>query len=311
MTRKGTMLIPALAALVACGAGGCKSAAAAGSGDAPPAKERKVEPGEPQAIGSEYDRPGFVTKVVDGRLWVFKAGSKEVAAFLQHGELAKHVIRPKAGPNGMTVKAPDEATAIEYLTLKPGFFTRLEDGRLWVFKTESKELDAFRKHGELAKHIVRPKAGPFGMTVKSPDADTLLAYTCAKEGFVTKIEDGRLWVFVPGSKELAAYEKHGELAKHIVRPRAGPGGVTIKAPDETVLLSYLCAWDGFVTKIQDGRVWVFRAGSKELEAFVKHGELAKHVIRPRAGPGGVTVKAPDEETMEAYLACFNGRSREE
>ena len=60
-----------------------------------------------------------------------------------------------------------------------------------------------------------------------------------RAGFVTRMEEGRLWVFLPGSKELASFDKQGELAKHIVRPGAGPGGITIKAPDAETADAYL------------------------------------------------------------------------
>ena len=55
-----------------------------------------------------------------------------------------------------------------------------------------------------------------------------------------------------------------------------------------------------MTIVEDGRLWVFRPGSPELAAFEQDGELAKQVVRPGAGPGGVTLKAPDAETLDAY-----------
>lgn len=60
---------------------------------------------------------------------------------------------------------------------------------------------------------------------------------------------------------------------------------------------------GFVTKMEDGRLWVFRAGSKELQEFEAKGEPAKQVVRPGAGPGRITLKGPDAETIDAYLAA--------
>ncbi len=120
--------------------------------------------------------------------------------------------------------------------------------------------------------------------------------------FEERWHDGRLWVFRAGSKELARFDKDGELAKHVIRPRAGPGGVTLKAPDADTILAYVARRPGFVTEVHDGRLWVFKAGAKELERFRKDGELAKHVVRPGAGPLGATLKAPDAETLDAYLA---------
>jgi secreted PhoX family phosphatase len=175
----------------------------------------------------------------DGRLWIFVDGSKELAAFEKSGELAKHVVIPRSGPNGMTVKAPDRDVVLEYMCAKPGFIAMAMDGRVWIFEDGSKEYEQFRSHGELAKHIVRPAAGPMRSTLRAPDAATLDAWAFSKPGFVTIVEDGRLWIFRDGSKELADFQKHGELAKHIVRPGAGPNRMTVKAPDAATADAYL------------------------------------------------------------------------
>ncbi len=135
------------------------------------------------STGGEFDKPGFVTKIEDGRLWVFAEGSEELAAFEKDGELAKHITLISRGPNGMTLKAPDKDTALAYLGEpkggkydRPGFITKIEDGRLWVFAEGSEELAAFEKNGELAKHITLIARGPDGMTLKAPDKETALAY---------------------------------------------------------------------------------------------------------------------------------------
>lgn len=75
-------------------------------------------PGATAGAKVSYDKPGFVTQVQDGRLWVFREGAKEIDEFRKHGELVKQVIRPGAGPNGMTLKAPDAATINDYLKAK-------------------------------------------------------------------------------------------------------------------------------------------------------------------------------------------------
>lgn len=185
---------------------------------------------------------------------------------------------------------------------KPGFLTLLEDGRLWIFKDGSKEFAEFQKNGELAKHIVRPAAGPMRSTLRAPDAETLDSWMYSKPGFVTVMEDGRLWIFKEGSKELADFQKAGELARHVVRPGGGPNRMTVKAPDASVIDEYMLWQPGFITFMEDGRLWVFRQGAKEYADFQEHGELAKHVVRPAAGPNRVTIKAPDIETVNAYLA---------
>jgi hypothetical protein len=67
------------------------------------------------AFAGEYDKPGFVTEVEDGRLWVFRESSEELKAFKQHGEPAQQYTDIGSGPNGMTVKAADEQTLKDYL----------------------------------------------------------------------------------------------------------------------------------------------------------------------------------------------------
>ncbi|WP_413495537.1 hypothetical protein [Shewanella baltica] len=67
------------------------------------------------AHAREFDLPGFVTEVEDGRLWVFKESSAELSEFKQHGEPAKQFTVIGAGPKGMTVKSADQQTLDEYL----------------------------------------------------------------------------------------------------------------------------------------------------------------------------------------------------
>jgi hypothetical protein len=71
------------------------------------------------AVAGEFDKPGFVTEVEDGRLWVFREGSQELKDFEATGEPAKQFSDIGNGPNGMTVKAADEKTLKDYMeTLK-------------------------------------------------------------------------------------------------------------------------------------------------------------------------------------------------
>jgi hypothetical protein len=191
-----------------------------------------------------YDKQGFAAYLQDGRLWVLRLGSEALVEYLTSGEPAKRVIRPGAGPGGLTIMSDGNATIDAYLTSKPGFETRVADGRLWVFPASSKELAEFEKHGELAKHVIRPGAGPAGMTIKAPEAEIIDAYLTAAEGFETRLREGRVWVFRPGSAELAEFEKSGDLAKHVTRPGAGPQGMTVKAADAETLDAYLRAAAG-------------------------------------------------------------------
>lgn len=62
-----------------------------------------------------------------------------------------------------------------------------------------------------------------------------------KPGFVTKVENGRLWVFATGSKELADFEKHGEPTIAVSKIGEGPEGMTLRGPSVEVLDAYQAA----------------------------------------------------------------------
>lgn len=145
----------------------------------------------------KFDRPGFVTKVVDNRLWVFRENDPELAKFIKDGELAKHVVLPSSGPKKVTLKSPNRETIDAYLAAygdldevevdwskynfsKPGFVTKIVEGRLWVFKEGDKDLKNFEKDGELAKHVTIPGGGPYGITIKAPNKETINQYMSAK-----------------------------------------------------------------------------------------------------------------------------------
>ena len=50
----------------------------------------------------------------DGRLWLFKESSPEYEAFKQQGEPIKQFVNVSTGPNGMTIKAADQAVLGDY-----------------------------------------------------------------------------------------------------------------------------------------------------------------------------------------------------
>lgn len=125
-------------------------------------------------------RPGFVTIEADGRLTVFQHDSKELASFQKDGELGKSVTRIGAGPKGMTLRAPDAETIDGYLMARPGFATRVVDGRIWVFQADSKDWLEFLATGEPAKSVTRIGAGPHGMTVKASDTAVIDAWLAAQ-----------------------------------------------------------------------------------------------------------------------------------
>lgn len=59
---------------------------------------------------------------------------------------------------------------------------------------------------------------------------------------------------------------------------------------------------GFVTKIENERLWVFEADSKELAQFEAHGEPTISVSIIGDGPEGMTLRGPSMQVLEAYQA---------
>lgn len=261
----------------------------------------KAAEAEPAYKPAGFDKRGYVTLMHENRIWVFKSGSRELAEFKAGNEPAKNVSMVKAGPAGYTLRSVEPEILQGYIAACEGFETFIVEGRIWVFRPGSEDLATFKKMGEPAKFVIRPKAGPGGMTVKGPDEKTIMEYLTAKDGFVTRYVEGRLWIFLPDSEPLAQFEKMGEPAKHVIRPAAGPNRMTLKAPDMQLIEEYMAAAWGFETFVVEHRIWVFRKGSPEIATFKKMGEPAKHVIRPAAGPLRMTVKAPDTGTMNDYL----------
>lgn len=259
-----------------------------------------------QAAASPYDKPGFVTAVVDGRLWVFRAGSQESQDFANGGRTpARHVVRPGVGPAGMTMRAPDNDDILLYLAAKDGFETVIRDERLWIFRLGSKEHDAFvatNRASFPARHVVRPGAGPLGTTLLSPEGETILEYLATKPGFAAYEQNGRIWVYPTDSQHYQEYlSKKSHPARHVVRPGAGPLGTTLRSPEAEYLDRWIVSQPGFVTGISDGRLWVFPVGSTEADDFAASGKTpARHVVRPGAGPMGMTIRSPEIEYIEAY-----------
>jgi hypothetical protein len=252
-----------------------------------------------------FAKEGFVTVLKNDRLWVFRQDSEALAVFETQGELARHTTQIGVGPAGMTVKAADKETILEYLAAKPGFVTRVEDGQVWVYRSAGRELLAVLEGGEPTVAVTRENAGPMDATLIGPDEETLDEYIAWKPGFVTHVVDGRLWVFHGGSQALKTFAAEGELVQHVTRVGAGPGGMTVKGPDRETIIDYVTALDGFETFVDsEGRLWVFRVGSRALESFYATGKPEKHITLVGAGPLGLTIKSPDRETADAYLRTF-------
>lgn len=142
----------------------------------PPVPDPRDEVAESASVGSNYGKPGFFTRVVDGRLWVLKEGSDAANEFRASGEPAKSVTIVGAGPEGMTIRSSDTEVVAEYLVAKRGFFTQIVDGRLWVFEENSEALNEFKANGEPEKSATLIGEGPMGMTVKSADQSVIDKY---------------------------------------------------------------------------------------------------------------------------------------
>jgi hypothetical protein len=156
---------------------GCRAAARA---PAPaPAEAPQAAAPSPNEWTGPYDRPAYVTRVVDGRLWIFKRWSKDLADFAKKGEPAKQVTLVGQGPEGMTVRCPDVETFKGWQHSKSGFETFFKEGRWWVFQEGSLFASEMRYFGEPAKNVTLVGRGPYGTSLRSSDPDTAQAWIAA------------------------------------------------------------------------------------------------------------------------------------
>ncbi len=127
-------------------------------------------------------------------------------------------------------------------------------------------------------------------------------------GFVAFADDGRLWVFAEKSDGLKEYLQSGEPAKSVTWIGAGPNGMSLRSDDADVLAAYTAAKPGFATYAEEGRLWVFQAGSEGHKEFLASGEPAKSVTWIGAGPRGMSMRSDDADTLLSYLAAKPGFS---
>jgi hypothetical protein len=147
----------------------------------PKKEEKKADkPKEPPAAPGPYDRPGFVTRVEKGRLWVFRSGSKDLSSYLKGGEPAKSATLVGAGPEGMSLRGPDIETLEAYGAAKEGYTVYFKDDRYFVFKADSMDSVLMAKWGsEPSKTATLVGEGPNGRTVRAPDMETAQGYVAA------------------------------------------------------------------------------------------------------------------------------------
>lgn len=60
---------------------------------------------------------------------------------------------------------------------------------------------------------------------------------------------------------------------------------------------------GFYTHVHDNRLWVLKAGDKDIEIVAKNQEPRVVITRIAAGPNRMTVKSNDAAVIDAYLAA--------
>jgi hypothetical protein len=143
-----------------------------------PKKEEKKEQAQaPPAAPGPHDRPGFITRMEEGRVWVFRKGSKELASYLKGGEPAKSATLVGAGPEGTTLRGPDIETLEAYGAARPGYEVWFKDDRYWVFRAGSMD-GAWYAMGdsELSKTVTLVGEGPHGRSVRAPDMETAQGY---------------------------------------------------------------------------------------------------------------------------------------
>lgn len=184
--------------------------------------------------------------------------------------------------------------------------TFVRDGRLWVFDRGSETLEEFLRTGEPAESTTAVGAGPAGMSVRSGDAETIVAYLAHRDGFHVAVEGNVVWVFPIGSEELAGYLRDGEPAESYTLVGAAPKGRSLRSADRSAVLEYLTAKPGFVTIGDEGRVWIFREGSEALEEYRRVGEPPESITMIGAGPNDTTLRSTDRETILEWMTAKPG-----
>lgn len=155
-------------------------------------------------------REGFVVRPGEGGfLWVFDAGSDELASFEDGVEPAQNAT---LFIGGKPFRSTDLTVLERYAAARPGFVARRgDDGYTWIFRSGSDALAAFDRGEESAKNATLFIGGkPY----RSVALEILQAYQSAVPGFVIRQgEDGYSWVFRAGSEGLAAFDRGEEPAK--------------------------------------------------------------------------------------------------
>lgn len=191
------------------------------------------------ALGGCYSRSAAKARA-EARAAVGSADAPALApATAAEGMAPMGEATPAAAPAAAEVKAMSGRYG------RPGFAVYEDDGRLWVFKMDSKAHDTFRAKGEPAQSVTRIGVGPDRMSVRGADGEVIQSYVDAvkygKPGFAVFGDEGRLWVFRTGSEALTTYLETGEPAKSVTKIGVGPDRKTIRSADAETIEAYLRA----------------------------------------------------------------------
>lgn len=77
------------------------------------------------------------------------------------------------------------------------------------------------------------------MTLKAPDADTILRYVGSKPGFVVIVDDGLYGSFPPAARIGRVLRQAPSQRNSSSVPEPGPLGMTVKSTDGETLDAYL------------------------------------------------------------------------
>ena len=154
---------------------------------------------------------------------------------------------------------------------------------------------------------------PGGLDLHAVDVTTLHCFVNANlYDTMTEDLDGGfevLWVFPSGSRGAARYRAGLSPGSHIMMVGVGPGGENICAPDRATAIAFLGRRPGFVTMTEEiGEetllLWIFREGSAEAAAARAGMRPLRSVSRIGVGPAGISLRAPDVATLDAYMALL-------
>ncbi len=167
---------------------------------------------------------------------------------------------------------------------RPRFIAVPQDGRLYVFHAGAKELQVFAQTHVLNHSCLRNGGVVDGMIVIAPSEDTL---------------NGYLAIYAATAKAAAG-------AGSTAAPAPGVDGSSTAPAPAPLRGDPRYNRPRFIAVPQDGRLYVFHAGAKELQKFTQTHMLEHGCLRNGGVVDGMIVIAPSEDTLNGYLALYSG-----